>query len=285
VISPHPPTIRRIRRLPFRPAIPGRELGEPWPRPTIPVKCPKCGRWRVPTTAMAGGIKFTSAGRAFTARGLNFVNDDGTCTDCNCDNPPGSGRNTVPCGHCTGGIMPASALLSFAGITYASCVLISYPNTTIQSMSKTGTGALGSYCMSAGGCGADLFPSQNTTLHNLTATFYSDALCASPFITGAAPANLYWRYGQQFGTSGPLGWTVEAIGRSGTFGVIWFYGFTETDGDCSTGVVVNNLISAGTFYDGISPIFVPGIGGGVNPSWGGSNGGSCVLTPQFQLCP
>lgn len=239
---------------------------------------------------MAGGLRFNAAGRVFTKRGQNFVSDAGVCEDCNCDNPPGSGKNTTFCGGCAGGIAAGSVLLSFVGITYASCSDFTPPGTggngLVTSVAKTGSGSLGSYC-TLGGCGADLFGTFDTSLLNLKSHLYPGAGCTGTPYTNTY-SDLYWRYGRQYDSSGPYGWTVVSANGGVNGSVIWFYGFTETDGDCLTAATVNNLITAGTKYKPTgpasgTPFFVPEIGWS-SLTVGGASGGSCIITPQLKLC-
>src|SRR5580765_6971871 len=82
------------------------------PKPVVvPRRCRKCGTVyfprRVDTTNMAAGLRFAAGGIQFSGRGENFIKDDGTCPNCDCDNPPGSGKNFTFCPTCPGSQGPA----------------------------------------------------------------------------------------------------------------------------------------------------------------------------------
>jgi hypothetical protein len=252
------------KKLPTRPALPGREFGEPWPRPIFPPL------WtpRRDVLNMAGGIRFGPDGRVFTPRGLNFVNDDGTCTPCNCDNPPGSGRNTTSCTYCTGSVAPASILITFVGLTYASCSPLATPPHYI---SKAGSGYLGSCCIPFGGCGGGV------DINDFYVNTWFDSTC-SHGISNPPGTVVGIQYGPQKGPGSgtPNGWTVYAV-NAATGGVYyWFYGFTETDGDCSTPQIVYNTLTIGATF---TPYYGPGSFG-----IGAASGGGAAFTPQFMLC-
>lgn len=225
------------------------------------------------------GIRFNSGGRVFSPRGLNFVKSDGTCVPCDCDNPPGSGRNTVGCAYCTANVGPASALISFTGITYASCAPISPPGsnpraTQAIAVSKIGSYSLGSYCVGSGGCGGFMSipgPSPSGTA-DIRPGFYTDPSCPGSGGFNSWGLEVGWQYsGRDSIGTGPIGWTVFAY----NIDCLWFYGFKESDGDCTTPVTVPNMLTAGQFFN--NAVYAP-------RTTGGSTGGAAILTPQFMLC-
>jgi hypothetical protein len=236
-------------------------------------------------TPTGGGRRFTSNGWVFTKAGGKFVHDDGTCEACDCDNPPGSGTNMGDCSYCDGGIAPFSLLVSFLSIGYAtSCVNVSpaghsFPIIGFRDSFKTvGTYDFTDYCLQvASGCqwtdgGA------NNSLLDIRNEFYTFPNCDP---SGGGVVRRGFRitvfYGPEDGVGGvgPIGWTVTIA----TDGGFYFYGFTQTDGDCTTPFSVTNDLVKGTIIT--SPY--GGIGGGTK-YLALTTGGSVAVTPQFALC-
>jgi hypothetical protein len=202
-----------------------------------------------------GGIGFQPNGRRFTKRGLNFKPDDGTCAPCDCDNPPGSGRNTQSCPNCPSGVGPVSALLTFSPQpAYIDC---SVPDPRGQA---TITGTLGSYCLNTRQCEGASGSFPNLGVHSGLFLRQCDGTLIGEFIVSVRT------------NPGPT-WEVFV---SFTGGRLAFHGVSGVT-DCASSVVINNdNPTLGTNFS------LPGFGPNALNSVG--QGGSLILTPQFFFC-
>lgn len=259
-----------------------------WPTPVIPQKCRKCGRYRIPTTNMAGGLRFSTTGRVFSPRGLNFVKSDGTCIPCDCDNPPGSGRNFGRCVNCPDGIGPASVLLSFIDVDVASCfrggVLDRVEFDPLAIYFRYTQRPLSDYCVPITGCGGIVAGSTGSAYSSLFSASPDFACADGLYPTGnevprqnvlpqTVPtwlSTISVGYGLLADSS--LGWQVTTRGGDQEFGpMAVFYGEGSSP-DCSTQIVIPNAT-------------VGGFGGFTDPIGATiGTGGHVILTPLFSLC-
>jgi hypothetical protein len=248
-----------------------RQFLHPHPTPVTPVRCRKCGRWfapqtpyRTPALNMAGGIRFTTHGRAFTQRGLNYMGDDGTCPSCNCDHPPnsGSGKNYSACALCPDGKGPASVLISFIGQTFFTCQQFCGSNSSRLSIDAT----LGDYCAPMGSyLGNCLATFADPTPGVLNSYFATDTSCSTPF-----PTPIYFG-GTVLLSAG--GWSIVLYGNAPAPGIIikLFESAVIPAANCTDSVI---LTSTGLVTAMCNPR---------NDQY--DVGGAAVVSPQFSLCP
>jgi hypothetical protein len=226
---------------------------------------------------------FGPNGLMFSERGLVYSNPGAPCPEC-CGSGSGSGGGVCPC--CRGD-SPASVLLTFTGLSYATCgTAACIPNpdagggfcfhdgTLPPTLWATVTGSLGSYCVPLSFCTGAI------SVNDLVIKIYCDSGCTIPAFAQSGPATINVSLLGSPLTADPCYWAVNATINVITPGdpssVLYHWSLfcgqeTPVAGtlDCTRQIILGNDPTVCGFFPACSAI---------------ASGGSAVLTPRLSGC-